>query len=418
MRASWRRNLATAGLLVGCLATVVPGMAAPPVSCGCPDAEMLPLVERGQLDPAVDELPPLNPLGIDGWEEQPEYRGLTPIECQCLAVMHSALGNMLSGERRAMREKAEICHPDRVAEVKRRVLAYASAEARNQSGGVGMELYFRLAEAEAKRDILEESLSEILAGEERLAATVEQGIEAAEARDRLFPQRTQSVDAMVAVDLAIDQLNAQLRRQLGFRQDSYPFRFWPVVELRVTAEPLDVEALVANGLAMRPELNAIRVVGSNLDRSTLPAVRDFLKTVSPLMGNDAPDGPCKMLSKLYALCSGAIGDELAERRAQIMRHLAEREQAVAEEIRQAVILVEARLRQVALAKEKLEEASETVRQTRSQHEHAEATYFDVLRAVLVEQQSRADLISAVVGWEIAMVKVREAQGLLVYECCN
>jgi hypothetical protein len=394
-------------------------MAESPVGRGCPDAEMLPLVERGHLVPAVDELPPMNPLGLDlGIDQLPEYRGLTPLECQCLAVMHSALGNLLSGERRAMREKAEICHPDRVAEIKRRVLAYASAEARNHSGGVGMEMYFHLAEAEAKRDILEVSLNEIMTGQEKLASAVAEGIDAAEARDRLFPQRTQSVDALVAVDLAIEQLNAQLRRQLGFRQDGYPFRFWPVVELRVTAEPLDTEALVANGLAMRPELNAIRVVGSNLDRSTLPAMRDFLKSISPLLGNDAPDGACKLLSKLHALCSGAVGEELSERRAQIMRHLAEREQAVAEEIRQAVILVEARLRQVALAKEKLEEASETLRQTQSQHENAEATYFDVLRATLAEQQSRADLISAVVGWEIAMVKVREAQGLLVYECCN
>ncbi|MBX9791063.1 MAG: TolC family protein [Pirellulales bacterium] len=417
MRAAGRRNLAIAGLLASWLAAAAPSMADHPIGSGCPDAEMLPLVERGRLIPLVEDLPPLNPMAT-GAEELPEYRGLTPLEAQCLAVMHSALGNLLSNERRAMREKPGLCHPDRVAEIKRRVLAYASAEARNHSGGVGLELYFRLAEAEAKRDILAASLGEIMAGQERLAEAVEQGIEAAEARDRLFPQRTQSIDALVAVDLAIEQLNGQLRRQLGFRQDGYPFRFWPVVELQVTAEPLDTEALVANGLAMRPELNAIRVVGSNLDRSTLPAVRDFLKSISPLLGNDSPESACKLLSKLLALCSGAVGEELAERRAQIMRHLAEREQAVAEEIRQGVILVEARLRLVALAKEKLEEASETLRQTRSQHENAEATYFDVLRATLAEQQARADLISAVVGWEIAMAKLRESQGLLVYECCD
>ena len=101
-----------------------------------------------------------------------------------------------------------------------------------------------------------------------------------------------------------------------------------------------------------------------------------------------------------------------------MRHLAEREQAVSEEIRQAVILRDARLRQVALAQQRLEEAIELVAQTKSRHEHAEATYFDVLRANLAEQQAQADLITAVIGWEIAEYKVRQAQGLLVYECCS
>ena len=418
MRGTWRRNLSIAVLLVGWQALAPRAEAVTP--CGCrprPTAESLPLVDRGSLVPLVDDLPPLLGPGFDG-VEQPEYRGLTPIEAQCYGVTNSALGNMLAGERRALRDKERLCHPDRAAEVKRQVLAYAEAEARNQSGGAALEMYYRLAEVEAKRDILDASLREIEAGQNKLAQAVQQGVEAAEARDRLFPQRMQTIDGRVAVDLAIEQINGQLRRQLGFPQDANPFRFWPVVELRVTAEPLDTEALVANGLAMRPELNAIRVVGSNLDRSTLPAVRDFLKSVSPLLGNDAPEGACKLLSKLHALCSGDVDEELASRRAQIMRHLAEREQAVSEEIRQAVILRDARLRQVALAQERLEEAIELVAQTKSRHEHAEATYFDVLRANLAEQQAQADLITAVIGWEIAEYKVRQAQGLLVYECCS
>jgi outer membrane protein TolC len=134
----------------------------------------------------------------------------------------------------------------------------------------------------------------------------------------------------------------------------------------------------------------------------------------------AAGGPTKhvaaTLLALKALLSGT-GDR-ATRESQIADLLAERERAVADEVRRAVADLHAKARLVALSRERVQSADEHRRDAEQKAERAGGSFLEVLTARLDWYKARNQLTTDVMGWHTARAKVREAQGIFVWECCG
>jgi hypothetical protein len=172
-------------------------------------------------------------------------------------------------------------------------------------------------------------------------------------------------------------------------------------------------------LEKRPELLVLREMSCDLDKQTLPVVREYLHGVSGLMG--ASGGPAKhlvvTLVAMKALLVGGTGEK-ETRQSQIAQLLAERERAVADEVRRGVADLHAKARLVALSRERVLSADEHRRDAEQKAARAGGSFLEVLSANLDWYKARNQLTVDVMAWHTARARVREAQGVFVWECCG
>lgn len=381
--------------------------------------EALPPAERAPIVPDVGRLPPLTEADLTLRGEVPRaYHALTPGQAQCLSAEESALGNLLSRERSAVQSSGGVCHNnERTAAVMRRALSYASAEARNESAGDGLEAYYRLVEAEGLRDVLRESGQSVDETLREVETLRQRGVTIPPEARSITSSRLTLSDQIIDDDLAVLQLNSRLRELTGLRAESDGALFWPVVKLTVDAAPVDIELAVAEGLQMRPELNLLRFVERNLDEETLPVARAVLGGISGALGTQPTSKTCcSLLALAKLMCAGSDEAEAAARRRQLRQYRIDRERAVEAEIRRAVFEVEARLKQVAVAKERLGEAELNFSEATERQRAGRGSFVEATEAQTSALEARGGLVRAVVAWELARVSLREAQGLLIFEC--
>jgi hypothetical protein len=201
----------------------------------------------------------------------------------------------------------------------------------------------------------------------------------------------------------------QLADLLGLpAEDDCPLS--PAADLSITAAPLDVEAAVAQGLAARPDLAGLRLLRDCLTPDTLPAARSGMQRINGLLGADL-----KRCAMLACLRHAAEAEE-STRRSQLDSLLSDRTRAADEEIRRAAAEVRTRLRLAALAKEKWDLWQAEAADLREKRRVEKATPFDVSAARLNALGAESDAIRAAAAWKIALVKLRQAQGLLASEC--
>jgi hypothetical protein len=158
---------------------------------------------------------------------------LRAIDCQCLAVIHSSAGNLLARERSALADAQRCCQKatmqfllpwqcDRsVTELKIAILHYSELEARNRSAGYALELYFRLAESEAKADMLDKAAAELGDAVRHGRDLTQQGFKLP---IELTTLRRQEIDARadrIKLAAGIDELNGRLKPLIG-QQDLRP----------------------------------------------------------------------------------------------------------------------------------------------------------------------------------------------------
>jgi hypothetical protein len=412
-------------LLAGALGLAACGCAhgrrdcAPCCDPACPDE--LPEVERGAIYVDVDGAA----LAADveaalGDPAAPIYRALTPEQCQCLAAEASRLGNALADERAALDAEQSWCQRRSAeSELRRSLLWHAEAEARNHSAANALEVYYLLAQAEAGRDLLAESLAigeAALADYRTLSAS---GLALPQDEGELLRQALALRSRAVRLDVDLAELNAKLQTMLGYEPCGGAWRIWPLVDLRVAVEPLDREAEVDVGLSHRAELCLWRALLDGLTVRTLAAARDALQSVSPLLGQHADQcrDCCHLLQDLAALLKvGGAKRELEERRAQVAELLADREREVAAEIRRWCDTIEARLREIALANETAADWELRIRDAEERQQAGRGTPFDVHDARAGAVEARAAVLGRVVAWKLAQVELREQQGLLAVEC--
>jgi hypothetical protein len=184
---------------------------------------------------------------------------------------------------------------------------------------------------------------------------------------------------------------------------------WPDVDWKVVPAPIDPGAAVSLGLYYRPDLNLLRMLIQCLDADTLDAARSGLGSVSSLLGA-SPIAACWL--------SHHLKDEVDSRRSQLCELLAGKERAATEEIRQAVAAIDVRLRQIAVAKQKVDQWQEQLQVQRMERQRPRSmvTALDIAATELQCLDARRELIHQVLALRIAEAKLKEAQGLLDEEC--
>jgi outer membrane protein TolC len=343
--------------------------------------------------------------------------------CQCLAAKHAPLADGLDAQRRQLEEKKvkKTClREDKSAKQRafqESMLLYSALEIRDQAAGTALEWYFQLAGAEAKSDLLNESLKE---GRKTL-----QGIEGLKKQGLRLPAPIEEYQRQVVElqlqesqnQLAIEQLNSKLRQAIG--QDSKVGRILPDPSTPLGMEsPPDVEAAVKLGLQQRPQLLLLRSMIDNLDRDTLGSARSFLQVLSPLLAMSSPGPSCKLLKILGRILHIQPGqeDEVDRIRAQLTDYLHERERTVEAEIREAVYEIRAHRQATILARQAADSWEERIRNLEKQRAEGIRGVAELSKTNLDWYKARGEVVKEYIGWKIAVVKLKLAQGILPTEC--
>jgi len=425
-RCSWKNTTLTAMLavfLAGCVGRSCPPQRFVDRSLSCDRAaeyddsvteqEVLSTGEigsRGRLVPDVSELQP-SESDLEGQEDLDRYRVLREDEVKCLAAAAAPIAQMADLESQAVLCLSKGRHyatPE--ATLQSQLLEFRSAEERNRAASNAMEAFFHLAEAEASRDHIWRAIDQIdemiyFAG--RLKATT---IGADIDESALFRRKNELLDQQVQLRLTIADLNSKLRQLLGLDVDD-PTPIWPDTDLKVVVDDLDIDAAVSNGLAMRPDLAGLELVYSSLSAEALPSARNTLRSADPSLG--VAKTPTTLMTKFAA---HHAGPELATRIDQLGRLLTERQRSAAEEIRQAALTVNTRLRQVGLANRSLESWKRRLDEYVKSATLSGSNSFDIANAQINLIKAERELLHAVGTWEIARVHLKKAQGLYASEC--
>lgn len=345
--------------------------------------------------------------------EPPSYYLLTAHQCQCLALANAALANAVdeesemsaavSGRGRSSKQKS--------AALKSDLLGYQAVGQRNKAAAEALEVFYHLAEAEAHCDLLDASLAEIGQAIQDFDQMQDKGFKTESDGAALRQQQIALRDKKSQALLAIEQLNGKLRSMLGCRANDRT-RIWPQADLTVAVAKVDVEGAIRQGLASRADLNGLRLMLRGVDSSDLSSVRMALAQIDPSLGSS----PSRFPGMAQALGTSKQHVEAATRRGQIQGLLDRQEQAAEEEIRRAADTVEARLREIALAKQNRDHCHQRLERLQARRGSDGVTALDVTRAQLDLYQAESELVGKVVAWKIAEVKLLEAQGALPIEC--
>lgn len=404
------------GCVFGTICRCSKSMPAEEHAPGHPDSLLRP-IQRDGSDQGYHSLP--MPLTLQQLHERdkpvPRYRGLTARECQCLAAAASSSGNLLDEERKAVSEHEYWCaKAQKLADVKESILLHAALEARNQSAGSALVLFYRLGEAEARWELLQESIREIDAGLAKTRDLSKQGLKVSLDVEELVRQRMTFQADVTQLQLAIAQINSELRRLLNFEECRDDWRFWPVIDFNAPLEPLSMEAAVHDGLSQRPQLKLLRILPDDLDARTLPAVQAMLRSFNGLLGMSEPQRPQGTL--LLAFLSAADRTELDKSQRQLQQYRDERERTITQDIQQAVRTVHAQIELVVLARERVRIRKQQLTVLEDKEAKGIASFAELMVARLEWLRSRDTVIREVSALQIAQVKVKQEQGVLAAEC--
>ncbi|HTU16485.1 MAG TPA: hypothetical protein VMG10_00355 [Gemmataceae bacterium] len=392
-------------------------------SCPAGDEMPLPVVERTNPEMVLQELAvTVQPPGQ--LEPTTDYRALAPQVCQCLAAKHAPLADAFDNKWQQSEQKQRhgCCQGRRKSEKQRALqasmLRYSALEIRDQAAGAALEWYYQLAGAEAKTDLLNDSLEhgrktlEDVKHLKKLGITLPQPIEEYERQVvelKLEQARNQ---------LTIEQLNSKLRLAMRY-QATHAWRFLPDPGAPLGAETVaDVEAAVQLGLAQRPQLLLLRSMIAHLDRDTLGSANSLLQSINPLLAMSEPGPSCKLLALLGKILHIQPGqeDEVENVRAQLRDYLRERERTVTAEIREAAYEVRARRTAILLAREASSSWEKRIRDLKTKQSEKMPVFAELAGAYQDSFKARGEVVKEFLGWKIAAVKLKQAQGILPAEC--
>ncbi len=302
-------------------------------------------------------------------------------------------------------------HAESLPGLEDELLFLAAREARNRSAGEGLELFYRLAGAEAKRCPLRQGIAEADDALAKLEQAKRRGLPPPVDEGDLRHRRLALLDNELELQLGLGQLNAALRTLIE-PPPGDPGRIIRPIAPGPSGEALPDEAnAVAIGLARRPELLALRRLQQALDAETLPAARRALASADPLLGIEPPRSHTRGFRRRK-------NDEsdLAEVRDQLASYAAARERTIAEEIAQAVRNVRARRQQVEVARRQVASWSAEVEKAQARAAQGLASFALALPAKAGLLQARQAQVEHEVAWNVALVKLKQAQGLLADEC--
>jgi hypothetical protein len=365
-------------------------------------------------------MPAAWPIDLETLPAVPVYRGLDVSTCLALARSNSPIGRALQARAAAL-DAGTATHPvlggARGIEARNYLaglLAYEAAEARNRDAGEALRRLFQLAQAEAELTIADGSLAEVRAALARAEEEVRRGLPAQDARNSLRRQeidlRALRVDALAAIERLNLALKAQLK--LGFPADNWRIR--PAVDWVSSPVPPDSATAVAIGLATRPQLLLLRSLVSGLDESTRAVAEGALSALAPLIGVASPSLH-PLAEKLLVVGAQLAHEEPAavtSLRIQAHELLAGREQAVALDVREALVAAQAGATRVAIARTRYLERKHELARVDEQVRHGMATAFDATAVRLELLKARSQWVDDVIERDVQLVKLEQAQGVL------
>lgn len=410
MRVWLRAYVVLLGLLTGCRMHAPPPAAPrqPAPTIGPVTAE-LPLTRASRTEPDLRSLPKTAVRPVSAAEDA-EYRKLTEPACQALAAKNAQPANALDDEGRV----PPPCE-SATDKLKPTVRYYAALELRNSAAADALERYFQLAEAESQADLLRQSFP--------VTDDLITKAKAARAADVRFPldvadlerQRSQALTQLGNAESGSELLNIDLKRRLGLSPASESL--WPSGDFRIDASPVETEIAVNAALADRPELRGLRAVHAQLSPDTLPVAREALRVGNPLLGGAPPLPPRGIALLRKRGPDPAALVEVEVRRKQLAELIESRERAIADEARAAVATLNAQTRRVQLARDRLDGWS-TKRADASKKREANQPGAALLEAQVTLDwlKARAEVVSEVMAWHQARVRLKAAQGWLAWEC--
>jgi hypothetical protein len=397
------------GLLAGCHFHAPPPAPRQPVPTVGPVTAELPLTRATRTEPDLRTLAK-TPVRQISASEDATYKRLTEPVCQTLAAKNSASANALDDEGRVPPK----CETP-TDKLKQTVRYFTALELRNRAAADALDRFFQLANAETSTDYLRESfphLDDLL--------TKAKGAQAAGVR---FPldvadlerQRSQMLSQVEQAEAGSDLLNIDLKRRLSLPPGGE--HLWPSGEFGISTEVADAEVAVNAALADRPELRGLRAVYANLSADTLPVAREALRAGNPLLGS-SPPAPRPLALLLLKHC-GPNAETLAEvelRRKQLADLIATRERDIADETRAAVVSLNAQTRRVQLSRDRLDartaKRAEAIKKREANQPGAELLEVQVTLEWL---KAKAEVMSEIMAWHQARVRLSAAQGWLAWE---
>ncbi len=336
-----------------------------------------------------------------------QYRVLRAEEVQCMAAASAPLAKLYDGESQAVANSTRR-RDQRSAPAKSKLLAYRAVDERNKAAGSALQLFYSLAEAEANRDVLAQTVAE----SDRASADYDQlkhsGLKTPLDATAFRRQKLDCLDQLVQLRSAVYQAQGQLQQLCDLQADE-TMPIWPEADLTVSVAPIDVEAAIGLGLANRADVGALRMLSGSLDADSLPAARDALQPLGSGLGTS-------MISKRLFGGEGRDADEAQTRQAQLADALSTTERTASREIAAAAENVEAQLRGIAVARQRQQLWAERVANLAEKREADGVTAFDLSAARLELLHAESDTIHRVIAWKIAQVKLKQTQGLLAAEC--
>jgi hypothetical protein len=385
-----------------CAATGCAGAA--PQVLECRPAERLP------IRPSVSSIAPRDvPPRFDG---DVRFCALEEREAQCLAAKNASIANLLDHEADvAAAQPQGLCGHKGGSELTSEVLRLEAVYKRNIAAADALEAFLRLLEAEAGADNLEQrgrEMNLVLADISRLQ---ERGIISPVSKPESEGQRLDLWHRQSELGATVNTLNFQLKNLLGVETVG-DARIWPQASLAVTADVPDSQQAVNVALANRADLAAVRLVAcSNGDDSEV-AARTILQLSGGGLGAAPPPTGCLAL----LLHHGAADDERAARSAQMAELLADRERAARDETLQAIAILEARIAQIAITRQRFAVAQAHLQASEQQQQLTAGAPLGVRKARLDVLAIEQDLLHDAIEWKLAVVKLKEAQGMLAVEC--
>jgi hypothetical protein len=346
------------------------------------------------------------------------FRQLTERNCLLLAAANTTAANLLDEENRIPASSSRGRTHKNSDELWRTIRYFAALELRNYSAADALERYFQLADAETRTELLREGFPIIEAQIERAMKAKAAGIKFPLELGDLTKQHSQMVTDREQGERGSRLLNLDLKRRLGLPSQPETERLWPTGEFVIDPTPPDVEQAVNAALADRPELRGLRALYHGLTPETLQETREYLQSRISLLGQFAQSRSSSD-RRFFRRKQGPDPETLAElevRRKQILELTTQRERAIADETRAAVLRMTSQVQRVAQARDRLrlaeEKLADAVKKRMADQPGAEFLEAQARSEVL---KARADVVVELTAWHQARVRLKAAQGWLAWE---
>jgi hypothetical protein len=336
---------------------------------------------------------------------------LTAREAQCRAAAQSPLAELLVLEARlaATRQQSSAW----AAQLESELLLLRASDERNKAAAAALEAFYRLAQAQNDRRILEQSQAELDRNRRLLDELRKQGVKPPIDASAIERRGLELEQKRGELELLGRTLEGQLRQLIAVAAVDAA-AIWPQADWRVTVEPVKVDDAVAVGLRTRADLAMLSRLVETVDSETLGVARTGLRQTDSALGTPPLPRPAGVFG--LRMAEGDTSSEVSVRREQLAIANAQRTREASDEIRLAVATLETRLREIAIARDVLANRRQRTSDLTAQRATGAASAFEISAARLEELTAESDLVDRITDWRIALVKLRAAQGLLAEEC--